>query len=178
MKDTGLAGWGAESGGLAVTSSAGGRDLEGGFPDGPWPCSPRPFHWSPLFQDDTYTESYISTIGVDFKIRTIELDGKTIKLQIVSVALPSPWCRGSRLGTGFSARSPELTCPSLLSYFLSVGHSWSGAVPDHHFQLLPGGSWHHCGVRCHRPGRYSWGHIPGFASSVLDLCSLFFFFFF
>ena len=38
---------------------------------------------SPL-QDDTYTESYISTIGVDFKIRTIELDGKTIKLQIVS----------------------------------------------------------------------------------------------
>lgn len=36
-------------------------------------------------QDDTYTESYISTIGVDFKIRTIELDGKTIKLQIVSV---------------------------------------------------------------------------------------------
>ena len=37
-----------------------------------------------LTADDTYTESYISTIGVDFKIRTIELDGKTIKLQIVS----------------------------------------------------------------------------------------------
>ena len=36
------------------------------------------------FADDTYTESYISTIGVDFKIRTIELEGKTIKLQIVS----------------------------------------------------------------------------------------------
>lgn len=62
-------------------------------------------------QDDTYTESYISTIGVDFvsatgqrntsqlcsamfkvsdvprfsqKIRTVELDGKVIKLQIVS----------------------------------------------------------------------------------------------
>lgn len=28
------------------------------------------------FADHTYTESYISTIGVDFKIRTIELDGK------------------------------------------------------------------------------------------------------
>ena len=38
------------------------------------------------FADDTYTESYISTIGVDFKIRTIELDGKTVKLQIVSVS--------------------------------------------------------------------------------------------
>lgn len=40
-----------------------------------------------FLQDDTYTESYISTIGVDFKIRTIELDGKTIKLQIVSLQL-------------------------------------------------------------------------------------------
>uniref|UniRef100_A0A8C4VZ22 Uncharacterized protein n=1 Tax=Gopherus evgoodei TaxID=1825980 RepID=A0A8C4VZ22_9SAUR len=34
------------------------------------------------FADDNYTDSYISTIGVDFKIRTIELEGKTIKLQI------------------------------------------------------------------------------------------------
>ena len=40
------------------------------------------------FADDTYTESYISTIGVDFKIRTIELDGKTIKLQIVCTLFP------------------------------------------------------------------------------------------
>jgi len=38
------------------------------------------------FADDTYTADYISTIGVDFKIRTIELDGKTIKLQIWDTA--------------------------------------------------------------------------------------------
>ncbi|KAI0807142.1 GTP-binding protein ypt1 [Fomes fomentarius] len=37
------------------------------------------------FADDTYTESYISTIGVDFKIRTIELEGKTVKLQIFGI---------------------------------------------------------------------------------------------
>lgn len=44
------------------------------------------YYMSPT-QDDTYTESYISTIGVDFKIRTIDMDGKTVKLQIVRVYL-------------------------------------------------------------------------------------------
>jgi len=38
------------------------------------------------FSDDTYTESYISTIGVDFKIRTLEQDSKTVKLQIWDTA--------------------------------------------------------------------------------------------
>ncbi|KAL6069777.1 GTP-binding protein YPTM2 [Balamuthia mandrillaris] len=38
------------------------------------------------FADDTYTQSYISTIGVDFKIKTINLDGKVIKLQIWDTA--------------------------------------------------------------------------------------------
>ncbi|KAF2311653.1 hypothetical protein GH714_025630 [Hevea brasiliensis] len=36
--------------------------------------------------DDSYLDSYISTIGVDFKIRTVEQDGKTIKLQIWDTA--------------------------------------------------------------------------------------------
>ncbi|XP_028073672.1 ras-related protein RIC1-like isoform X2 [Camellia sinensis] len=35
-------------------------------------------------QNDSYLESYISTIGVDFKIRTVKQDGKTIKLQVLS----------------------------------------------------------------------------------------------
>ena len=38
------------------------------------------------FADDTYTDSYISTIGVDFKIRTVDLDTKTIKLEIWDTA--------------------------------------------------------------------------------------------
>ena len=51
------------------------------------------------FADDTYTESYISTIGVDFKIRTIELEGKTVKLQIVS-QFPC-WSSGTPLSQSF-----------------------------------------------------------------------------
>lgn len=38
------------------------------------------------FADDTYSDTYISTIGVDFKIRTIEIGGSTIKLQIWDTA--------------------------------------------------------------------------------------------
>jgi Ras-related protein Rab-1A len=38
------------------------------------------------FADDMYNDSYISTIGVDFKIKTIFINGKMIKLQIWDTA--------------------------------------------------------------------------------------------
>jgi Ras-related protein Rab-8A len=38
------------------------------------------------FSDDSFTTSFITTIGIDFKIRTIELDNKRIKLQIWDTA--------------------------------------------------------------------------------------------
>lgn len=34
------------------------------------------------FADNSYTGNYITTIGVDFKIRTITIDNQRIKLQI------------------------------------------------------------------------------------------------
>jgi Ras-related protein Rab-1A len=36
--------------------------------------------------DDAFTENYISTIGVDFKIKTFKINGLTIKLQIWDTA--------------------------------------------------------------------------------------------
>lgn len=38
------------------------------------------------FTEDSFMDSYISTIGVDFRFRSIELDGKVIKLQIWDTA--------------------------------------------------------------------------------------------
>eukprot|EP00386_Alphamonas_edax_P010414 GDKI01033658.1.p1 GENE.GDKI01033658.1~~GDKI01033658.1.p1 ORF type:complete len:212 (+),score=41.67 GDKI01033658.1:51-686(+) len=38
------------------------------------------------FSDDLFTPSHISTIGIDFKIKQIELDGKRVKLQIWDTA--------------------------------------------------------------------------------------------
>lgn len=42
--------------------------------------------FSHITQDDAFTESYISTIGVDFRFRTIKMDKKTVKLQIWDTA--------------------------------------------------------------------------------------------
>ena len=76
------------------------------------------------FADDTYTESYISTIGVDFKIRTIELDGKTIKLQVclfsnVRGVKIEFYCRfgipRDRRGSGLSPR-PTTEAPTASSW--------------------------------------------------------------
>jgi len=38
------------------------------------------------FCEDSFTPSFITTIGIDFKIRTVEIDGKKIKLQIWDTA--------------------------------------------------------------------------------------------
>lgn len=38
------------------------------------------------FADNTFTGSYITTIGVDFKIRTVNIDGHRVKLQIWDTA--------------------------------------------------------------------------------------------
>jgi len=54
------------------------------------------------FADDSWSDTYISTIGVDFKIRTLEIDGKVVKLQIWDTAgqerfrtITSSYYRGS-----------------------------------------------------------------------------------
>ena len=38
------------------------------------------------FADDTYTDTHIATIGVDFKIKTVQIDGQNVRLQIWDTA--------------------------------------------------------------------------------------------
>lgn len=38
------------------------------------------------FSDDQFNDSYLTTIGVDFRFRTLPIDGKNVKLQIWDTA--------------------------------------------------------------------------------------------
>jgi len=38
------------------------------------------------FADDTFSDSYLTTIGVDFRFKTLEIEGKKVKLQIWDTA--------------------------------------------------------------------------------------------
>ena len=50
------------------------------------PCRTDPKISTFSFNDDTFNTTFISTIGTDFKIKTVELQGKKIKLQIWDTA--------------------------------------------------------------------------------------------
>lgn len=86
------------------------------------------------FCDDAWTPSFITTIGIDFKIRTIELDGKRIKLQIVRTF--SSCFLESSLG--------RLFVPT------TVGYRWSRALPHYNHGVLPRRDGHLACIRCDR----------------------------
>eukprot|EP01083_Nonionella_stella_P132767 403687_1 len=55
------------------------------------------------FCDESFTQSFITTIGIDFKIKSMDIDGQRVKLQIWDTAgqerfrtLPSSYYRGAQ----------------------------------------------------------------------------------
>jgi len=53
------------------------------------------------FSDDSFTTSFITTIGIDFKIRTIEEEGKRLKLQVVCWCVRDCVRESGSVGTNF-----------------------------------------------------------------------------
>ena len=85
------------------------------------------------FSEDSFTPSFITTIGIDFKIRTIELDGKRVKLQIWDTAgqerfrtITTAYYRGA-MGillvydvTDEKSFNSTFSSPSLLPFFCAL----------------------------------------------------------
>jgi Ras-related protein Rab-1A len=76
------------------------------------------------YVDNTYNETYISTIGVDFRIKTVKMKGKQIKLQLWDTAgqerfrtITSSYYRGAHaIVVVFDLTDPES--------FSNVGKMW------------------------------------------------------
>ena len=83
------------------------------------------------YVDEIYSESHISSLGVDYKVRTIQIDGKTIKLQIWDTAgqerfrtITSSYYRGAH---GIILVY-DITLPSS---FKSVQSGWSQEIDSY-----------------------------------------------
>lgn len=88
------------------------------------------------YADDSFTPAFVSTVGIDFKVKTIYRNDKRIKLQIwvrnLSAEVLMCFSHGAQGRRIFSSISIRLF---LWMYFL--GHSWTGAVQNHHHCILP-----------------------------------------
>lgn len=64
------------------------------------------------FTDDTFDPDQGATIGVDFKVKTLTLDGKRVKLSIwVSCSVHTTWSCDGEQGTG-AGRGQEIQSPT------------------------------------------------------------------
>ena len=72
------------------------------------------------FKYGTFVEKHSSTIGVDFTLKTIEIDGKYI-------------CNNF----SFSVVHKILLLIRKTDQATDLGHSWSGEIPHHNPKLLP-----------------------------------------
>jgi len=46
------------------------------------------------YSDDSFTSSFVSTVGIDFKVKTVHQHDKRIKLQIWVSTSSQPLCHG------------------------------------------------------------------------------------
>ena len=95
------------------------------------------------YANNSFSPTFITTIGIDFKIKTIEVDGKRIKLQVrarprrggpLRVVRSTPAV--ARSPTAFPPHAhPRPPSPPPLQP-IDLGHCGPGALPHNHHILL------------------------------------------
>jgi hypothetical protein len=94
---------------------------------------------APRRADGTFSATFITTIGIDFKINTIKLGDRTV------CAARNDGLR--RLRRQLSLPVCGCVCPPpAAGQAADLGHCWAGALPHHHQVVLPGraGGMHAC----------------------------------
>lgn len=102
------------------------------------------------YADDSFTSAFVSTVGIDFKVKTVFRNDKRVKLQIWDTGLTRIW-------TIWNCTSVE----KLLILFLLFFISWTRKISHYNNGILP---WRHgiyTYVRYHE-----WGVFPSGARLV------------
>lgn len=92
------------------------------------------------FADDTFTESYISTIGVDF-VRKVACVYVRKSLTLLMYLENSHNRSGLQNNQIANCRALHITIGFII--FVLVGYCWPGALSDNYLKLLPRSPWHY-----------------------------------
>ena len=94
------------------------------------------------YADDSFTSAFVSTVGIDFKVKTVFRGDKRVKLQVCTFNLSNS--RQDALHSLKCSRYFDHSCQYLFSPssspLLDMGYSGPREVQDNHNSLLP---------RCH-----------------------------
>lgn len=113
------------------------------------------------YADDSFTSAFVSTVGIDFKVKTVFRHDKRVKLQIwvsVTDCSMSPVCMYyyNIMYTCVHLRVCHcVVCRRIILNavrYICAGHGGPGAVQDHHNGVLPGCHGVHTHVRHHQRG--------------------------
>ena len=83
------------------------------------------------FCDDFFSEKFISTIGVDFKIKTIVLDDKLVKLQVFDRTLQQCARNSYSASKHFISRTVYITVKYIV-YLIWVPSTWVHGLKVHY----------------------------------------------
>ena len=76
------------------------------------------------YADDSFTSAFVSTVGIDFKVKTVFRNDKRVKLQI--------WDTGRFPSISNRCRQ----CSDVYSKLMALSYSWTGKISDHNDCIL------------------------------------------
>ncbi|KAM4755771.1 ras-related protein Rab-13 isoform 1-T1 [Cyanocitta cristata] len=103
------------------------------------------------FAEDNFSSTYISTIGIDFKIRTVDIDGKKIKLQVWDTAgqerfktITTAYYRGAVGIVLVYDITDEKSFENIQNWMKSIKEVGGGILGVQGGRVVGGGSWGSC----------------------------------
>ena len=81
------------------------------------------------YADDSFTSAFVSTVGIDFKVKTVFRNDKRVKLQI--------WDTGRFPSISNRCRQ----CSDVYSKLMALSYSWTGKISDHNDCILSWERW-------------------------------------